>query len=213
MVISHRLCTGVRRRNVDLMVAGPLARSAADLALVLAILAGPREPSLAAPPLAAGPQVPSPQGLRVAVWLDERMAPVEADVAAAVRDAALRLADAGAKIDMKARPAFTFAEFWEVFALFNHAVVGYSLPPKLRDKIAAQARRYAATDLSHQVLQARGINLSPGAYQALDMRRRHLRRRWAHFFTQFDVSCSVRPRPLELSRMIRAPTFMRGLSG
>lgn len=173
-------------RNVDLMVAGPLARSAADLALVLPILAGPREPSLAASPLLPARKT-SPQALRVAVWLDEPMAPVEANVAAAVRDAALRLADAGAKINMKARPAFTFVKSWEAFALLNHAVVGYGLPAKLRDKIAAQARRYAATDLSHQALQARGINLSPGAYQALDMRRRHLRRHWAHFFTQFDV--------------------------
>jgi amidase len=173
-------------RNPDLLVAGPLARSAADLALVLPILAGPREPSLAASPLPPARKT-SPEGLRVAVWLDEPMAQVEASVAAAVQDAALRLADAGAKIDMKARPAFTFVESWEVFALFNHAVVGYGLPPKLRDKIAAQARGFAATDLSHQALQARGVNLSPGAYQALDMRRRHLRRHWARFFTQFDV--------------------------
>jgi amidase len=173
-------------RNPDLLAAGLLARSAADLALVLPILTGPREPSLAAPPLLPARKT-SAKDLRVAVWLDEPMAPVEAHVAAAVDDAARQLAEAGATIDRKARPAFSFSESWEVFALLNHAVVGYSLPPKLRDKISAQARSFAATDTSHQALQARGINLSPGAYQALDMRRRHLRRVWAQFFTHYDV--------------------------
>ena len=173
-------------RNPDLLVAGPIARSAADLALVLGSLAGPRDPNANAPALTPARKL-GPEGLRVAVWLDEPMAPVDATVAAAVREAANRLADAGAVIDMNARPAFPFAESWEVFALLNQAVVGYGLPARLRDKIAAQARKFSANDLSHQALQARGINLAPGAYQALDLRRRHLRRQWAHLFTKFDV--------------------------
>jgi amidase len=173
-------------RNPDLLVAGPLARSAKDLALVLACIAGPREANEPAAKLMP-PRRTSPQGLRVALWLDEPMAPVDASVAAAVREAAARLADAGAIVDTKARPAFGFAESWEAFALLNHAVVGYGLPPKLRDRIAGQTRAFAATDMSHQALQARGINMAPGAYQALDMRRRHLRRQWAHFFTRYDV--------------------------
>jgi amidase len=173
-------------RNPDLMVAGPLTRSAADLALILGVLAGPRDPNVPAPPLAP-PRQTSPRGLRIAVWVDEPMAPIEKEVADSVLKAAHCLAEGGAIIDMKARPAFSFAESWEVFALLNHAVVGYGLPPKLRDRIAAQAGKFAASDRSHQALQARGINLAPGAYQALDMRRRNLRRQWAQFFTQFDV--------------------------
>jgi amidase len=173
-------------RNPDLLVAGPLARSAADLALVLSVLAGPRDPAMSSRPLAP-PRRTSPHGLRIAVWLNEPMAPVEREVEASVLDAARALADAGALVDMQARPAFPFAESWEVFALLNHAIVGYGLPPKLRDRIAAQARKFAMSDHSHQALQARGVNLAPGAYQALDMRRRHLRQQWARFFRKFDA--------------------------
>jgi amidase len=173
-------------RNPDLLVAGPLTRSAADLALVVECIAGPRDANAPAAPLVPARKT-SPQGLRVALWLDEPQAPVDASVADAVLHAARQLADAGAIIDDKARPAFTFAEAWEVFALINHAVVGYGLPPKLRDRIARQAGGFAAADRSHQALQARGINLGPGAYQALDMRRRFLRRQWAQFFAHHDV--------------------------
>src|SRR3712207_1666736 len=57
-------------RNPDLMVAGPLARSAADLDLVLPVLAGPYNDPGASTPLKA-PRRTSPEGLRVALWLDD----------------------------------------------------------------------------------------------------------------------------------------------
>jgi amidase len=56
-------------RNPELLVAGPLARSPADLALVLDVLAGPRDPAMPARPLPPARQT-SPKGLRVALWLD-----------------------------------------------------------------------------------------------------------------------------------------------
>jgi len=99
-------------RNPELLVAGPPARSAADLDLALDILAGPRDPSTSAEALAS-PRNTSPRGLRVALWLDESSAPVDASVAAAVRKAALMLEGAGAIVDESARPAFSFEEAWE----------------------------------------------------------------------------------------------------
>jgi amidase len=59
-------------RNPDLMVAGPLARSAADLDLVLPVLAG--EAAL------KPPRRIEPAGLRVAVWAQDPFAPVEREV-------------------------------------------------------------------------------------------------------------------------------------
>ena len=91
-------------RNPELLVAGPLARSAADLVLALDVLAGPRDPSTPVEDLASSRKT-SPRGLRVALWLDEPFAPVDATVAAAVRKAALMLEEAGAIVDAAARPA------------------------------------------------------------------------------------------------------------
>lgn len=173
-------------RNADLVVAGPLARAAADLDLALDVIAGPRDPT--------GPETRLlpvrhnvPKGMRVALWLDEPFAPVDAPVAAGVAAAARTLAEAGAIVDAKARPAFSFAEAWEVFALLNHAIVAYSLPPRVRDRLAAAAAQFAPGDLTHRALQTKGARLRPGTYTEINARRQILRRKWARFFEQYDV--------------------------
>jgi amidase len=173
-------------RNPELLVAGPLARSAADLALALGVLAGPREPLMPAEALAS-PRNTTPRGLRVALWLDEPFAPVDATVAAAVRKAALMLAEAGAIVDESVRPAFSFEEAWEVFAVLTHALIGAGLPDKARDKLAAREHDFLTGDLSHRALQARGMRLSTPDFIGIQERRQRLRREWARFFEHIDV--------------------------
>jgi amidase len=180
-------------RNPELLVAGPLARSAGDLSLALEVLAGPRAPSMAAQPLAPPRQL-SPKGLRIALWLDEPFAPVEADVAQAVRKAALMLEAAGAIVDIAARPAFTFEEAWEVCAVLVHALIGVGLPEKTRERLAAREHNFASGDLSHRALQARGMRLDTPDFLEIQGRRQRLREAWARFFKRFDaVLCPPAP--------------------
>jgi amidase len=173
-------------RNADLMVAGPIARSAADLDLILPVLAGPRD-DLASAAVLKEPRRTSPAGLRIALWLDDPFAPVQADVAAAVRRAAGLLREAGASVDELARPGFRFEEAFEVFSLLNHAIVAYSLPPKVRDRLQRAASSFAPGDLSHRALQARGARMTPGLYQQVKSRKQRLEALWARFFERFDV--------------------------
>jgi hypothetical protein len=77
-----------------------------------------------------------------------------------VRKAALMLEEAGAIVDESARPAFSFEEAWEVFAVLTHALSGAGLPDKVRDKWAAREHDFLTSDLSHRALQARGMRLS-----------------------------------------------------
>lgn len=163
----------------DLVVAGPLARSAEDLALILPVVARDGRP-ITVPRLDG-------RGLRVAVWLEEPLAPVDAEVAAGVAHAASLLAEAGAIVDERARPAFSFAEAFEVYALLNHAIVAAGLPQKVRDRLAADAANYAPGDLSHRALQARGARLDVATWQRLLERRRALKEQWAAFFADWDV--------------------------
>ena len=180
-------------RNPELLVAGPLARSAADLALALDVLAGPRDPSLPARPLAPARKT-SPKGLRVSLWLDETLAPVDAMVALAVRNAALMLEQAGAIVEPAARPAFAFEEAWEVAAVFVHALIGIGLPEKIRERIADRDHVYPAGDLSHRALQARGMRLATPDFIGIQARRQRLHVEWARFFESFDaVLCPVAP--------------------
>ncbi|HUZ90708.1 MAG TPA: amidase [Methylocella sp.] len=173
-------------RNPELLVAGPLARSAADLALALDVLAGPRDPSMTAPILLPARET-SPKGLRVALWLDEPFAPVDTTVADAVCKAAIMLEKAGAIVEPAARPAFSFEEAWEVAAILVHALIGFGLPEKIRERLAARDRDFPTGDLSHRALQARGMRLEASDFIDIQGRRQHLQEDWARFFGRFDV--------------------------
>lgn len=173
-------------RNPDLLVAGPITRAAEDLALILPVLAGPRDAAVAATPLAPTRRNDA-KGLRVALWAADAFAPTDREVSNAAREAARRLAGQGAIIDETARPPIRFSEAFEIYALLNHAVVAYGLPPKVRARIQAPARGFSPNDLSHQALQARGAGLTPSQYYQLSQRRAALKRQWARFFERYDV--------------------------
>jgi amidase len=173
-------------RNGELTVAGPLARSARDLGLVLDVIAGPRDPALPAAPFAPARKM-SARGLRVALWIDESMAPVDASVAAAVRKAADALASEGAIISETARPPFSLAEAYEIYAVLNHAIVASGLPDKVRDKIVAAAAGLPKADLSHRALQARGARMAADDFADISARRKAVVAGWAAFFDKVDV--------------------------
>ena len=166
-------------RNADLVVAGPLARSAADLDLVLPVLAG-------SAPLAL-PRRTEPAGLRVALWTEDPFGPVQRDVTDAILRAASLLAGAGAQVDETARPPVRFEEAFEIFSLLNHAIVAHSLPPKVRDRLQQAASSFAPGDLSHRALQARGARMTPGLYQQVKARKQRMEALWARFFERYDV--------------------------
>jgi amidase len=172
-------------RDADCLVAGPLGRAAADLALMLDVIAGPRVGPRRSPLKPA--RRSRANGMRVALWASDPFAATDSSVRAAVEEAARRLAAMGADVDDSARPGFAFAEAFELFALYNHGIVAYGLPAKLRDRLAATAAQYAKGDLSHRALQARGARLSPGDYRDMALRLLRLQRHWARFFERFDV--------------------------
>jgi amidase len=173
-------------RNPELLVAGPLARSAADLGLALDILAGPRDPAIPVQTLLPARKT-SPLGLRVALGLDEPLAPVDATVKEAVRKAALLLEKNGAIVDAAARPGFSFEEAWEVSAVLLYALIGIGLPEKTRERLAAREHDFLNGDLSHRALQARGMRLATSDFIDIQARRQRLHAAWARFFEDFDV--------------------------
>ncbi|MBO0734872.1 MAG: amidase [Methylocapsa sp.] len=172
-------------RNLRLLGIGPLARSAADLALALDVIGAPERAgsAQALPPVSEN----WPKGLRVALWLHEALAPVDASVEEAVRRAALLLQDAGACVSDTARPTFSFEEAFEVTATLIHALVGAGLPEKIRQHLALTGHEFLPGDLSHRALQARGLNLTPAGLDALLTRRQSLCGKWARFFKDTDV--------------------------
>ena len=143
---------------MDLVVAGPMGRSVADVRLGLDVLTAITTggiPGARLPP--ASPRSYSARGLRVAIHVEDPAAPTSAACKAAVRGVGARLAAAGAQVTEPGLPGPDLAEQNLLY----------------RDLLnAAMSPSYAA---SHQ------------EWKAADERRHRLRADYARFFQDHDV--------------------------
>lgn len=175
----------------DLAVAGPLARSAADLDLVLCLAAGPLNALEAGhfPPV----RKTRPEQLRLALWIDPDFAPVDADVETGVRLAAEALGRAGARV-AEARPSFAFAEAFEIYAILNFAIGFSGLTAAERAHFAESAKGFAPDDASYPALRARAARIDAATWSRLMERRAAIRDAFAAFFAEYDaILCPPAP--------------------
>jgi amidase len=157
--------------DADINVFGPLARSAEDLDLLLSVLAGP-EPERA---LAWRLELPPPRrntlaDLRIGVWLEDPLVPVDAEYTAILRRAVDRLADAGARVE-EARPDVDASLQYEVFIAMVAAATSWSL-----------AEAGDLPDTAEGVVGSSNLD-----WLRRDVQRAELRARWAAWFDRYDL--------------------------
>jgi amidase len=176
----------------DLAVAGPLARSSADLDLVLSVAAGPINAQ--GPAFLRKARKERPEDLRLAVWLDPDFAPIDQAVASSVLLAAEALRRAGARVDMAARPAFLFSEAFEIYAFLNFAIGFAGMPAEARAEIAARGKNFDADDPSYPAMQARAARLDAAVFGRMMERRTAIKKAFAAFFEDYDaILCPPAP--------------------
>jgi len=170
----------------DIAVVGPLARSAFDLELQLDVLAGPDEllqavhydlPSLGGRGL---------KGLRVAVWANDDVAPVCAEVEARVYRVADALSDAGAVVEDGPKPAFDSAHSNEVYLNLLWSFMAHGMPDGEFDALKEKAQR-AADDDSESVQNARMSTIDHRQWLHYHNERERIRWAWHAFFDSFDL--------------------------
>jgi Asp-tRNA(Asn)/Glu-tRNA(Gln) amidotransferase A subunit family amidase len=165
-----------------LSVDGPLARTVADLALMLAVMAGPAVaddqtwPVPLSDPVAAAARA-EVAGRRVAFSVDLGFAPVEPDVRAAFERAVEALGGAGWDLTEAAPPPVPPIEMWNTIAVAE----GYASEGPL---LAEWAPRMS---LDTADLVRAGENVSAAAYLAAQHERARYTRAWAAFFDRFDL--------------------------
>jgi amidase len=160
--------------DADINVFGPIARSAADLELLMSVLAAP-EPERA---LAWKIELPAPRhsdvaSQRIGVWFEDPGVPIDRDQLALLRRAADALADAGAKVEDAHPPV----EFLEQGALFGQ-MISAAVSPSSDDDVAEE--------MGGSHLQwLRG-----------DEKRAQIRAVWAEWFESYEaLLCPVMPVP------------------
>jgi amidase len=171
----------------DIAVLGPLARSAADLRLVLDAVARPDPADTAMVPTLPSPRFGNLKDLRVAVWSNEPGQPTERETTDAIDDLADRLEREGATVSRAARPAFDPAEAYNLFlTLLNAAWSGTSSDAAVARDLAAAAK-CPADDMSADAIMVRGAGMTHRTWLGLNERRHVVRRAWNAFFRDCDV--------------------------
>ncbi len=168
--------------QADLAVAGPMARTSADLALGLDVMAGPDRWQQPAWRL----ELPAPRAerlghLRIAAWLDDESCAVDADTARVLGELVGSIESAGGRVDTEARPGFTLDKAWQVFSRLLFAALSGGHP---KDKIEHLARDTSDTAVG-QV--KRGTAARHRDWLTEHERRLQLRARWEMFFESYDV--------------------------
>jgi len=182
----------------DMAVIGPLARGAADLALLLDVVAGPdpieagKAYRLALPP----PRHSELKDFRVLVVDSDPVMPTNAVVRAAIDRLAGDLAKAGVRIERQSPLLPDFAASSRLFARMLMSFLAIAFQPEIYAGALATAPNLSPNDMSLQAERLRGIALSHRDWVMAESARGQLRAQWRALFNSFDaVICPVMPTP------------------
>jgi amidase len=164
----------------DVAVAGPIARSVADAALALGVLAAEH----AAGPSSTREVVDPTRPLRVGVWFDDERSPVSAATLAVLDDACRQLANAGVDVAPVRPPGLDLDRLEELFELmFMADLVGHSGDEAFGGMVAALSQGDDWMSRTH----VRAATLSHREWLQLEAERNGIRRAWNAFFADVDV--------------------------
>jgi amidase len=182
----------------DMAVIGPMARSAADLALLLDVIAGPD-------PLEAGiayrlelpaPRHDSLKNFRVLVVGSDPVLPPNKEVRDAIEKLAGNLAKAGASVARQSPLLPNFAETTRLYMRMLLSFLGAFMLPEVYAGAQAGAAQLSPDDRSLPAERLRGITASHRARVLDETARARLRAQWRELFKNFDaVICPVMPTP------------------
>jgi amidase len=172
----------------DLAVVGPLARSAEDLDVALGVLAHADPLSapgwrLELPP----PRRTSLRGLRVALWADDAVSPVDSEVSGRVLQVAELLSRQGAVVSDSARPAFDAAAYRGIYVALVNSIIGSGADDAQYEANKQRAAAFPPGDTSRAAFLARSMVLDHRAWLQYHAERIRMREQWRRFFQDWDI--------------------------
>jgi amidase len=173
----------------DLSVYGPMARSAADLALELEVLAGPDELmegvgyKLALPP----PRHEKLIDFRVLVIDTHPLCPTADSIKSALNGLADRLAKLGCRVLRESPKLPDLARTTRTYGELLAAVYSLDLSPDDRARIDAAAKALSPEDQSLAAYRLRGISANHSEWIRASRVRATLRGQWFDLFQEIDI--------------------------
>ncbi|WP_280366575.1 amidase [Nocardia wallacei] len=184
--------------DLDLAVAGPMARTARDLTLLLDVMAGP-DPlthgiayDVALPPA----RHERLSDFRVLIIEDHPLIPTGSAVRAGVNRVAEALVDEGARVERHSPLLPDPTEAATLYMLLMLSNAAASLPLDVYEQLRTDAAALSAADRSLAAARLRGMVLSHRDVVEANNRRELHRRGWRQLFAEFDaVVCPITPTP------------------
>jgi len=178
---------GDMRTSPDISVIGPLARSASDLRTAMQIMAGPDDIMARGYQLKL-PELNKPLGkLKVAVWKDDELCPVTAEVRSRVEQVADACRDAGAQVDESARPSFESDHTHRTYQHLLQATMSSRMPDADYESLKKYVDSLSSDDDSQMARTLRAQVSSFKDWGSSNEMRQHLRWSWHEFFKDYDV--------------------------
>jgi amidase len=182
----------------DLAVIGPMARSAADLALLLDVLADPDEEALGVAYRLALPPARHQElkRFRVLVLEQHPLLPTAASVSTAISALADGLAKAGASVARDSPLLPDLAHSGRLYMQLLFSFLAAFWPPESYTRMQSDAAALPPGATSLAAERTRGAVMSHREWVLADGARSRLRSQWREFFEAFDVVvCPVMPTP------------------
>ena len=173
--------------GTDISVIGPLARSAADLALAMTVLAGPDEAETALGFALPPPRCTGLRGLRVAVWAEQPGQVTAAPITAELLSLAGLLEREGAVVDRSARPDFDPAVAYQLYLKLVAAALSGRGNEAERQRTRDRLAQLGPDNRSANAVMFSVVDLPHHAWLGLNEQRARLRRAWGAFFRDWDV--------------------------
>jgi amidase len=172
----------------DILVGGPLARSAQDLALALDLTAG-ADPAAGSAWRLELPDEPreSLRGFRIAVLTGDERYPVDADTRAALNDAVDFLAAEGAEVLRDPGLPMPSEELWRLYLGLLRGATSARLTEEEARAAAARADETDPADVGYGAVMLRALGQSHHTWLRANDRRTWLRNRWREFFRGVDA--------------------------
>jgi amidase len=184
------------QKDSDLSVVGPMARSAADLALALDVVAGPDEDRegvgyrLALRPA----RHDDLKSFHVLVIDTHPLMPTATAVRTALDGLSQRLARAGAKVAHSSPLLPNLADSARLYMRLLYSGQGANSPPALYDEMRGSAEVLAPGDMSLAAERTRGAVMNHREWVAARTARARLQQQWSMLFREWDVVlCPVAP--------------------
>jgi amidase len=176
-------------------VAGPIARSAADLELALDILAAPPRDDLGAWSVRIPPSRHERLAdFRIALWADQKGYSVDRRCLEAMHAFADDLRKAGARVDEYARPEINIETSDDIYVAMLFSTVSNGMSEEILAQTERVARELNAGPRSYPTRIAKAVRLTHHEFLALEEQQQQLRRAWARFFESYDVIlCPIMP--------------------